>query len=547
MSLKKINPENTHSWKLLNSLYRKGVANDLRTLFEEDKNRVSKYTISWQDFLVDYSKNKIEDTVMASLFGLAKEVNLKETITKYFSGYLLNHTEQRPVLHTALRATQEKEILVDGENIIEIINKEKRKIKDFTESIHTKQRKGYTGKAFTHIVSIGIGGSYLGSIMVLEALKFYRQELQWAFISNVDGDYVFETLRELDPETTLFVIISKSFTTQETLTNATTVKKWFLNYATHKDIVNHFVAVSANVENVKKFGIPETNIFPFWDWVGGRFSLWSAVGLPISLSLGYSHFEALLDGAREMDEHFKNTPFEKNIPIILGLLEIWYHNFHKIGNKAIVPYTEYLSNFPAYLQQLVMESNGKSVDRNGNPIGYQTGGILWGSTGTNAQHAFFQWVHQGTQKTTLDFIGYKYPLYEDTEHHHKLMANFFAQTEALMLGKTESKARKELSNTTMDSMAIEALLPFKVFKGNHPTTTILIDKLTPKSLGKLIALYEHKILVQGVIWNINSYDQWGVEFGKQLASKILQEFEDKISQNHDSSTLQLLEKFRQKT
>ncbi|NNK11653.1 MAG: glucose-6-phosphate isomerase, partial [Flavobacteriaceae bacterium] len=404
--------------------------------------------------------------------------------------------------------------------------------------------KGYTGKAFTDVVNIGIGGSDLGPVMVTEALKFYKNHLKTHFVSNIDGDHVQEILKEINPETTLFVIVSKTFTTQETLTNALTIKKWFLESASPKDIALHFAAVSTNTEKIEEFGIAKENVFPMWDWVGGRFSLWSAVGLSIALALGPDRFEELLEGAREMDGHFRTASFEDNIPVLLGLLSVWYNNFYGAETEAIIPYTQYLNRFSAYFQQGIMESNGKSTARDGSQISYQTGTIIWGEPGTNAQHAFFQLIHQGTKLIPADFIGYKTSLYGNTDHHQKLMANFFAQTEALMNGKTEEEVRAELKEKGLSESEIEKLLPFKLFEGNKPTNTLLIEKLSPGSLGALIALYEHKIFVQGVIWNIFSYDQWGVELGKQLAAATLGDITSSEITIHDSSTVQLLQNFK---
>ncbi|MGB5436191.1 MAG: glucose-6-phosphate isomerase, partial [Maribacter sp.] len=448
------------------------------------------------------------------------------------------------VLHTALRAKKSDVVLVDGVNVIPEVYEVKEHMRSFTNDIISGTKKGFTGKAFTDVVNIGIGGSDLGPAMVVEALKFYKNHLKTHFVSNIDGDHVHEILKELDPETTLFVVVSKTFTTQETLSNATTIKKWFLKHAKQEDVAKHFAAVSTNTEKIAEFGISADNVFPMWDWVGGRFSLWSAVGITIALAVGYENFDALLKGANAMDEHFKTTEFDSNIPVIMALLSIWYNNFHKAETEAIIPYTQYLSRFSAYLQQGIMESNGKRVDRKGDPVDYQTGTIIWGEPGTNAQHAFFQLIHQGTKLIPVDFIGFKESLHGDTDHHNKLMANFFAQTEALMNGKTEAEVLKELKEKNMGDAAIAKLLPFKVFTGNKPTTTFLLDKLTPMSLGALIAAYEHKIFVQGVIWNIFSYDQWGVELGKQLATNILKDIERSELSDHDSSTLRLLQLFK---
>ncbi|MEJ1221280.1 glucose-6-phosphate isomerase [Sediminicola sp. 1XM1-17] len=544
MSLKNINPTGAKAWNALGDHYRKIENSHLKELFATDKERAKKFTLQSQGFFVDYSKNRITSETKELLLSLAEEVGLKDAIDKYFAGDAINETEGRAVLHTALRANKGDDIKVDGENVMPEVYAVKEKIKSFTEGIISGSKKGFTGKAFTDVVNIGIGGSDLGPAMVTEALKFYGNHLRMHFVSNVDGDHVYETLKGLDPETTLFVVVSKTFTTQETLSNATTIKKWFLKHAGQKDVAKHFAAVSTNTSKIEEFGILDENVFPMWDWVGGRFSLWSAVGLSIALAVGYDHFDALLMGANEMDEHFKTADFEENLPVILALLSVWYNNFYGAETEAIIPYTQYLSRFSAYLQQGIMESNGKSVDRNGNRVSYETGTIIWGEPGTNSQHAFFQLIHQGTKLIPADFIGFKHALHGDADHHNKLMANFFAQTEALMNGKTKEEVREELEGKNTPKNEMEALLPFKVFEGNKPTTTILIDKLTPKSLGALIALYEHKIFVQGVVWNIFSYDQWGVELGKQLASTILKDIESSEIANHDASTLQLLQYFK---
>lgn len=544
MSLQNTDPTTTQAWKKLTQHY--GITKDihLKTLFSADANRADKFSLSWNDFLFDFSKNRISEETLSLLVELAHEVNLKDAISKYFKGEAINQTENRAVLHTALRAKKSDSVLVDGVNVIPEVYEVKEHIRSFTNDIISGTKKGFTGKAFTDVVNIGIGGSDLGPAMVVEALKFYKNHLKTHFVSNIDGDHVHEILKELDPETTLFVVVSKTFTTQETLSNATTIKKWFLNFATQEDIAKHFAAVSTNTDKIAEFGISADNVFPMWDWVGGRFSLWSAVGITIALAVGFENFDALLKGANEMDEHFKTTEFESNIPVIMALLSIWYNNFHKAETEAIIPYTQYLSRFSAYLQQGIMESNGKRVDRNGNPVEYQTGTIIWGEPGTNAQHAFFQLIHQGTKLIPVDFIGFKESLHGDTDHHNKLMANFFAQTEALMNGKTEAEVLKELKEKNMGDAAIAKLLPFKIFTGNKPTTTFLLDKLTPMSLGALIAAYEHKIFVQGVVWNIFSYDQWGVELGKQLATNILKDIERSELSDHDSSTLHLLQLFK---
>ncbi|MBO0590922.1 glucose-6-phosphate isomerase [Cellulophaga sp. E16_2] len=544
MALQNINPTSTKAWKQLTAHFNANKNQEIKEYFKSDATRADKFTIEWNDFLVDFSKNRLSKETLDLLLNLAEEVNLKEAIGKYFAGDIINQTEGRAVLHTALRAKKSDSILVDGENVMPEIYEVKEKMKTFTESVISGAKKGFTGKKFTDVVNIGIGGSDLGPAMVAEGLKFYGNHLKMHFVSNVDGDHVYETLRHLDPETTLFVVVSKTFTTQETLSNATTIKKWFLKHATQADVAKHFAAVSTNTEKIAEFGIASENVFPMWDWVGGRFSLWSAVGLSIALAVGFENFNALLEGANEMDEHFKNEDFDQNIPVVLALISVWYNNFYGAETEAIIPYTQYLSRFSAYLQQGIMESNGKSIDRGGNPVGYQTGTIIWGEPGTNSQHAFFQLIHQGTKLIPTDFIGYKESLHGDVDHHNKLMANFFAQTEALMNGKEAAEVKKELLEKDMDEKALKELLPFKVFQGNNPTNSLLIDKLTPKSLGALIAMYEHKIFVQGVIWNIFSYDQWGVELGKQLATTILEDIENSEIANHDSSTLNLLQNFK---
>ena len=544
MPLKSIDPTTTQAWKRLANHYNQQHQQHLKTLFAEDPERASRFTLQWKDFLVDYSKNRINQETMQLLLSLAEEMDLKGAIEKYFGGDLINQTEGRAVLHTALRTPSTGSVIVDGTDVVPEVQEVKKKIKAFAEAVISGQKKGYTGKAFTTVVNIGIGGSDLGPAMVTEALKYYSNHLDVHFVSNVDGDHVHEVLKTLDPETTLFVVVSKTFTTQETLSNATTIKNWFLNHATQADIAKHFAAVSTNKVKIAEFGIDADNVFPMWDWVGGRFSLWSAVGLSIALAVGYENFDALLNGAHQMDRHFRETPFAENIPVIAGLLTLWYNNFYKAETEAIIPYTQYLSRFSAYLQQGIMESNGKSVDRSGKPVGYQTGTIIWGEPGTNSQHAFFQLIHQGTKLIPADFIGFKESLHGDTDHHNKLMANFFAQTEALMNGKTEAEVRAEFDARGVSQADQQRLTPFKVFEGNKPTTTILIDKLTPASLGALISLYEHRIFVQGVLWNIYSYDQWGVELGKQLASRVLEDLNSPSISPHDSSTENLLRSFK---
>lgn len=543
MTLPQNNPSGTVAWEKLRTHFADMQYQEMKELFAQDKNRVEKMSIDWEDFYIDFSKNRINEKTLTLLIELANEVELKKAINQYFKGELINETENRAVLHTALRDFDSQEILVDGKNIIPEINAVKSQMKIFTNSILSGERKGFTGKKFTDVVNIGIGGSDLGPAMICEALQFYNQGLKMHFMSNIDGDHVQELLKKVNPETTLFVIVSKTFTTQETLTNASTTKKWFLNYAKTEDIATHFVAVSTNLEHVTQFGIAKENIFTMWDWVGGRFSLWSAVGLSISLAVGYENFEKLLLGANKMDKHFKNTDFKENIPVILALISVWYNNFFGAETEAIIPYNQYLQKLASYLQQGIMESNGKSIGRDGYPVNYQTGTIIWGEPGTNSQHAFFQLIHQGTKLIPADFIGFKNSLYGEKDHHVKLMSNFFAQTEALFKGKTEEEVIAEFKAKGMNESDYSKLVPFKVFDGNKPTNTIFIEQLTPETLGSLVAMYEHKIFVQGIIWNIFSYDQWGVELGKQLANNILNTFENRNFENHDQSTSSLIKRF----
>jgi len=538
--MKNINPTKAKAWEKLNRHFQEIKDLEMKQLFAENPARANELTLHWEDFYLDLSKNRITETTQKILIELAEECGLAEAIESYYNGEAINQTENRPVLHTVLRTSEDEVVLVDGENVMPEVYQAKEKIKKFSNSIIEGTKLGYTGLPFTDVVNIGIGGSDLGPAMVTEALKFYKNHLNLHYISNVDGDHVHEILKELNPETTLFVIVSKTFTTQETLTNSNTARTWFKKKAPAEAVSKHFVAVSSNIANVQEFGIDPDNIFPMWDWVGGRFSLWSAVGLSISLAVGYNQFNELLEGAHQMDLHFKNEPFSRNIPVQLALLSIWYNNFFKAESEAVIPYTQYLQKLPSYLQQAIMESNGKSVDRNGEAVSYQTGNIIWGEPGTNSQHAFFQLIHQGTKLIPADFIGFKESLYGDKDHHDKLMANYFAQTEAFLMGKTSEDVQKELEDKNLSKDEIKKLKPFKIFEGNKPTTSILINKLTPSSLGKLIAMYEHKIFVQGVIWNIFSYDQWGVELGKQLASQILSEIQRSEIQQHDSSTKNLL-------
>ncbi len=545
MPLPRTNPTRTASWKHLQEHYAEIQPKHLKDLFATDPDRAARLSIRWNGFFVDYSKNRVDSRTLELLVALARECGLEAAMESYFKGEPINETEGRAVLHTALRAEQGDSLILDGEDIVKEVHEVRERMHRFSDSVIRGDKKGYTGKAFTDVVNIGIGGSDLGPVMVTEALRYYRNHLRLHFVSNVDGDHVHEVLKDLNPETTLFIIVSKSFTTQETLSNALTVKEWFLEQASMKDIALHFAAVSTNTAKIEEFGISQQQVFPMWDWVGGRFSLWSAVGLSICLGIGYENFSKLLEGAHEMDVHFREAPFEENIPVVLAMLSVWYNNFFGAETEAVIPYSQYLHRLPAYLQQGVMESNGKRMDRSGNPTAYQTGTIIWGEPGTNSQHAFFQLIHQGTKLIPADFIGFRHSLHGDMEHHYKLMANFFAQTEALMNGKTEEEVTFELRNQGLSEAALETLRPFKVFEGNKPTNTLLIDRLNPENLGALIAMYEHKIFVQGVVWNIFSFDQWGVELGKQLAKTILEELSDSKLGNHDRSTQQLMQFFYQ--
>lgn len=541
--LKKINPLHTKSWQELNS-HIEEFDFDLRTLFQ-NQNRFEKFSIKKDNFLFDYSKNLITTETKNLLLKLAEECELKSAIQFMFSGEKINETENRAVLHTALRDFSENEILVDGENIKPQIKKVLGQMKTFSESVISGEHKGFSGKEITDVVNIGIGGSDLGPVMVCSALKHFKTRLNVHFVSNVDGNHLVETLKQLNPETTLFIVASKTFTTQETMTNAESAKAWFLKTGKESDVAKHFVALSTNTEAVKQFGIDEQNIFEFWDWVGGRYSLWSAIGLSIALSIGYDNFEQLLKGAFDIDTHFQTAEFSENIPVLMGLLGVWYRNFFGASSYAILPYSQYLDRFPAYLQQGDMESNGKSVDRNGEFVEYETGPIIWGEPGTNGQHAFYQLIHQGTELIPADFIAYVKSCNEVSDHQEKLLANFFAQTEALAFGKTEEEVYSELKEQGKTEEEISKLLNFKIFQGNTPTNSFLIKELTPFSLGQLIALYEHKIFVQGIIWNIFSFDQFGVELGKVLAGKILPELNsgEEVT-SRDSSTNGLINYFK---
>lgn len=545
--LKNINPTQTQAWKALTAHFESAQDMDLKTLFAEDSQRFAKYSTRFgNDILVDYSKNLVNEETMKHLFALAEETDVKSAIQAMFSGEAINQTEGRSVLHTALRNRSNTPVMVKGEDVMPAVNAVLEKMKSFSERIIGGEWKGFTGKAITDVVNIGIGGSDLGPYMVTEALTPYKNHLTMHFVSNVDGTHIAETLKKVNPETTLFLVASKTFTTQETMTNAHSARDWFLATAGDEaHVAKHFAALSTNAQAVAEFGIDTDNMFEFWDWVGGRYSLWSAIGLSIILSIGFDNFVELLTGAHEMDKHFVETPFESNIPMILALIGIWYNNFHGAESEAILPYDQYMHRFAAYFQQGNMESNGKFVDRDGNPVTYQTGPIIWGETGTNGQHAFYQLIHQGTKLIPCDFIAPALTHNAVSDHHQKLMSNFFAQTEALAFGKSAEVVKAEFIKAGKTEEEVAALIPFKVFEGNRPTNSILVKQITPRSLGNLIAMYEHKIFVQGVIWNIFTFDQWGVELGKQLANQILPELADgaQIS-SHDSSTNGLINAFK---
>ena len=541
-----INPTETTAWRNLEMHFLLMQATHLKELFEEDPDRFKNFSIHFNDLLLDYSKNIINEETIKLLVDLANETELQPAIQAMYSGKAINQTEGRAVLHIALRNRKNEAILVDGEDVMPLVNKALEQIKRFSTRLLSGEHKGYTNKTITDIVNIGIGGSDLGPLMVTEALKPYWAGVTPHFVSNVDGTHMAETLKKVNPETTLFIIASKTFTTQETMTNAETARSWFIEKTKNASAVaQHFVAVSTNEKEVVKFGIDPANMFVFWDWVGGRYSLWSSIGLSIACTLGYTNFEKLLTGAHEMDEHFKSTPFEKNISVILALLGIWYNNFFGAASEAILPYDQYLHRFAAYFQQGNMESNGKSIARNGEPVGYQTGPIIWGEPGTNGQHAFYQLIHQGTKLIPCDFIAPALSHNPIGDHHDKLLSNFFAQPEALMKGKTYEKVVSELTQQGMGNEQINFQAPFRVFDGNKPTNTILVKQLTPETLGMLIAMYEHKIFVQGIIWNVFSFDQWGVELGKVLAKKILPELAEpgEVS-SHDASTNGLINHFK---
>ncbi|WP_429164707.1 glucose-6-phosphate isomerase [Aeromonas rivipollensis] len=537
--MKNINPTQTQAWQALEAHFAANKETRLKDLFAQDPQRFNKFSLTYQgDILVDYSKNLITEETLKLLIDLAKETDLRSAIDAMFNGDKINMTEGRSVLHVALRNRSDRPIECDSKDVMPEVKAVLAKMKGFCEKIISGEWKGYTGKAIQHVVNIGIGGSDLGPVMITEALRPYKNHLQMHFVSNVDGTHIAETLKKIDPETTLFLVASKTFTTQETMTNALTARDWFIDIAGDKaHVAKHFAALSTNGKAVAEFGIDTNNMFEFWDWVGGRYSSWSAIGMPIALSVGFDNFEALLQGAFEMDMHFATASYEQNVPVLLALIGLWYNNFHGAESEAILPYDQYMHRFPAYFQQGNMESNGKYVDRNGKPVDYQTGPIIWGEPGTNGQHAFYQLIHQGTKLIPCDFLAPAISHNPIGDHHPKLLANFFAQTEALAFGKSKEQVEAEFLAAGKTLEQVKDLVPFKVFEGNRPTNSILFKSLTPKTLGTLIAMYEHKIFVQGAIWNIFSFDQWGVELGKQLANKILPELgsNDAVT-SHDSST-----------
>jgi Glucose-6-phosphate isomerase len=537
--MKNINPTQTKAWKALEAHFAANKDRQLSELFAADPARFDKFSTTYKDnILVDYSKNLITDETLDLLIDLAHEVDLRSAIDAMFNGEKINHTEGRAVLHTALRNRSNRPVMVDGKDVMPEVNAVLAKIKTFCDNVISGEWKGYTGKAIQHVVNIGIGGSDLGPVMITEALRPFKNHLQMHFVSNVDGTHIAETLKNVDPETTLFLVASKTFTTQETMTNALSARDWFVNIAGDQaHVAKHFAALSTNGKAVAEFGIDTANMFEFWDWVGGRYSSWSAIGMPIALSLGFENFEALLEGAFEMDTHFATASYEQNIPVLLALIGLWYNNFYEAESEAILPYDQYMHRFAAYFQQGNMESNGKYVDRNGNAVDYQTGPIIWGEPGTNGQHAFYQLIHQGTKLIPCDFLAPAISHNPVGDHHPKLLANFFAQTEALAFGKSKEAVEAEFLAAGKTLEQVKNLVPFKVFEGNRPTNSILFKQMTPQTLGALIAMYEHKIFVQGIIWNIFSFDQWGVELGKQLANKILPELNSAAAvTSHDSST-----------
>ncbi|EPT8033100.1 TPA: glucose-6-phosphate isomerase [Shigella flexneri] len=545
--MKNINPTQTAAWQALQKHFDEMKDVTIADLFAKDGDRFSKFSATFNDqMLVDYSKNRITEETLAKLQDLAKECDLAGAIKSMFSGEKINRTENRAVLHVALRNRSNTPILVDGKDVMPEVNAVLEKMKTFSEAIISGEWKGYTGKAITDVVNIGIGGSDLGPYMVTEALRPYKNHLNMHFVSNVDGTHISEVLKKVNPETTLFLVASKTFTTQETMTNAHSARDWFLKAAgDEKHVAKHFAALSTNAKAVGEFGIDTANMFEFWDWVGGRYSLWSAIGLSIVLSIGFDNFVELLSGAHAMDKHFSTTPAEKNLPVLLALIGIWYNNFFGAETEAILPYDQYMHRFAAYFQQGNMESNGKYVDRNGNVVDYQTGPIIWGEPGTNGQHAFYQLIHQGTKMVPCDFIAPAITHNLLSDHHQKLLSNFFAQTEALAFGKSREVVEQEYRDQGKDPATLDYVVPFKVFEGNRPTNSILLREITPFSLGALIALYEHKIFTQGVILNIFTFDQWGVELGKQLANRILPELkDDKEISSHDSSTNGLINRYK---
>ncbi|HGU1406969.1 TPA: glucose-6-phosphate isomerase, partial [Escherichia coli] len=545
--MKNINPTQTAAWQALQKHFDEMKDVTIADLFAKDGDRFSKFSATFGDqMLVDYSKNRITEETLAKLQDLAKECDLAGAIKSMFSGEKINRTENRAVLHVALRNRSNTPILVDGKDVMPEVNAVLEKMKTFSEAIISGEWKGYTGKAITDVVNIGIGGSDLGPYMVTEALRPYKNHLNMHFVSNVDGTHIAEVLKKVNPETTLFLVASKTFTTQETMTNAHSARDWFLKAAgDEKHVAKHFAALSTNAKAVGEFGIDTANMFEFWDWVGGRYSLWSAIGLSIVLSIGFDNFVELLSGAHAMDKHFSTTPAEKNLPVLLALIGIWYNNFFGAETEAILPYDQYMHRFAAYFQQGNMESNGKYVDRNGNVVDYQTGPIIWGEPGTNGQHAFYQLIHQGTKMVPCDFIAPAITHNPLSDHHQKLLSNFFAQTEALAFGKSREVVEQEYRDQGKDPATLDYVVPFKVFEGNRPTNSILLREITPFSLGALIALYEHKIFTQGVILNIFTFDQWGVELGKQLANRILPELkDDKEISSHDSSTNGLINRYK---
>ncbi|HFV5414327.1 TPA: glucose-6-phosphate isomerase [Escherichia coli] len=545
--MKNINPTQTAAWQALQKHFDEMKDVTIADLFAKDGDRFSKFSATFDDqMLVDYSKNRITEETLAKLQDLAKECDLAGAIKSMFSGEKINRTENRAVLHVALRNRSNTPILVDGKDVMPEVNAVLEKMKTFSEAIISGEWKGYTGKAITDVVNIGIGGSDLGPYMVTEALRPYKNHLNMHFVSNVDGTHIAEVLKKVNPETTLFLVASKTFTTQETMTNAHSARDWFLKAAgDEKHVAKHFAALSTNAKAVGEFGIDTANMFEFWDWVGGRYSLWSAIGLSIVLSIGFDNFVELLSGAHAMDKHFSTTPAGKNLPVLLALIGIWYNNFFGAETEAILPYDQYMHRFAAYFQQGNMESNGKYVDRNGNVVDYQTGPIIWGEPGTNGQHAFYQLIHQGTKMVPCDFIAPAITHNPLSDHHQKLLSNFFAQTEALAFGKSREVVEQEYRDQGKDPATLDYVVPFKVFEGNRPTNSILLREITPFSLGALIALYEHKIFTQGVILNIFTFDQWGVELGKQLANRILPELkDDKEISSHDSSTNGLINRYK---